>query len=718
VVFGNDPTQLNTLAVDTAFIPLFALQPELGRLIAPEEIGAHAAVMMISDVLWRTRFGAVPDVVGRFVDLAGIHYRIVGVMPEGFRFPYQTDAIVPLVERADSGTTTRDTYVALIGKLRRGVTRSAARTEMSVLAHHLGAIDAKEYAGATIEVRDEMLDRQARNFLPAPTLFLGAGMFLLLIACANVGNLFYVRTAERRTEMAIRASLGAGSGRLLRQALTETAMLSAIASVLGVTFAEVLVRVWLHVIPTQGFPSWFHLGLDWHILAFAIVVTSVVTMAAGLAPAREGTRFDLVRTLKGSDAGASSPNVSRGSKRGVVLQLALSMTLFVASALLVRSYRHLTKMDVGYPASSIATVDPLYDAVRYPQQSLRTDFADRILERAATMPGVTHAAVRGRFFGLRNDPASHVKRSAPSMERYDTHLIPDADSSRRVDPGRNHAEYVVSDDYFNVMGLHLRAGRAFTAADVAGAPTAVVVSARAASLLWGNRPAVGHTVQIGRFGDPLNVVGVVDNVRPLRGGWDGFHSDAEATFYLSERQALSMYPNILARAKSNAAPVHEEIANLVRRADPKLILLRDVTLANDLDEAHLITRVFGGIITALALSALLLSMIGIYGVVAFGVEQRRREIGVRIALGGTVRDVTRLIMGEAARLVGLGLVVGLVLATGAARLLKSFLFEVSAIDPMAYAATAVLFGGIALLASWLPALRVARVDPVAALRSE
>jgi predicted permease len=716
---GSDPKQIGTLAIDTSFIPLFDLRPEAGRLIAPEEIANGARVTMISDVLWRSQFGQSPGVIGRMITMDLTSYQIIGVMPPGFRFPYQTDALVPLREIADSGATTANTFVSVVAKLRPGATRNDARAEIAVVASHLPAIDAKIYRNATLVVRDEMLDRRAQQFLPLPSVFLGAGFFLLVIACSNVTNLFYVRAAQRRGEMAIRASLGARRGRLIRHALAESLLISTVAAVLGTVLALWLVKLWLHFVPTQGFPSWFHVAIDLRVLAFAVGVTALVTIVVGLSPAREGTRFDLVRALKGdADGGSSSSRVTRGSRRGLVVQLGLSMALFISAALLARSFQKLTSIDLGYPAERIATVQPLFDRVLHGDLTRTMSFVTNIAERAARMPGVTGTAVRGEFAQLRDVPNAKTPRTARSFERYDSRLIPDGDSTRAVRPRMPAMSYVVSDGYFDLLGLRLHSGRHFSGADGGGAPPVAIVGAYTAKLLWGDTSPVGRTIQLGRFGDVLTVIGVVDDMKEFRGGSRGYSAEAGPMVYLTTRQALSYRPEILARGSGNVVEMRGRIVDLVRAEDPMLILLRDVTLASRLDAAFLEMKVFGGVIAALAAAALALSVIGIYGVVAFGITQRTRELGIRIALGGTVDDIMKLILGETLRFVTIGLVVGLLLALGFGRLLKAFLFGVSPIDPLAYVLVALLFGGVALVASWWPARRVSRIDPLAALRAD
>jgi len=714
---GREPRPITTLDVDTAFIPLFALRPEVGRLIAPEEIISNAPVAMISDVLWRAEFGGDPNVVGRKLALRDREFTIVGVMPPDFRFPWQTDAITPLHEAPDAGSTARQTTVSLIGKLRPGATRDDARNELAVVAGRIAAIDTKAYRGEQLVVRDEMLDRKGRNFLPTPSLFLGAGLFLLLIACANVGNLFFARAAERAGEMAVRASLGAGRWRLVRLSLTEAVLLSAIAAAAGTALAQALVKLWLHFIPTTGFPSWFHVAIDWRVLAFAVVTTALATTAVGLSPALAGSRFDLVRTLKGaSGGGISARSAMRGSKRGLVLQLSLSVALFVGGALLLRSYQRLAAVDIGYPADRIALVRSFYDVTAY--GSLRSARAQQIAEdvvsRAALLPGVTGTAIRGRFSRLRTEPETPPK-TAGTPERW--RLVPDGDTTRAVSP-TGWENFVVSDDFFDLLGVRVRSGRSFGSSDVENAAPVAIVGAFTAKRLWGSANPIGRTLQLHVSGPPFVVVGVVDDVRQLRGGRNGWSVDPDATVYMSSRQAVTRYPDLLARGTGSVFTVRAALVDLLHEVDPTAYAGREISLASQFDEAFLVTKVFGGVIGALAAAALLLSVIGIYGVVAFGVAQRTREIGIRIALGGTPSTVLRMIAAEAGRFVAVGLCLGLLVATALGRVMKLFLFGVSPLDPLTYVAVSALFGAVAFVACVVPARRATRVDPMVALRTD
>ncbi len=426
-------------------------------------------------------------------------------------------------------------------------------------------------------------------------------------------------------------------------------------------------------------------------------------------------RFDLVGALKGmADRGVSSRHVTRGARRGVVLQLALSVALFVSAMLLLRSYQHLLVLDLGYPAASIAAIDPMFSGKLYEDIPTRMEFAERVTTDARTLPGIGATAVRGYFMGLRQPTV----KNDPSV-RTSFRLVPDRDSSRAPAGPTFYSAYAVSDRYFDLLGLKLRIGRSFAAVDGSGSQPVAVLGAHTAQLVWGAMSPVGHTIQLGTHGEPLLVIGVVDDVRELRGGARGMNADPAIAIYVSTRQALSYNPELLARGTGRVLDVRERVLQLVRQRDPSLLVLNaQTTMASSVDQNFLVMRVFGGVIGVFATAALVLAVIGIYGVVGFGIAQRRREIGIRVALGGTAAQVTGMITRETLRFVGIGLASGIVLSLALSRIMKILLFNVSPVDPIVYSSVIVLFGGVALAASYLPARRAGRVDPLIALRAD
>ena len=341
---------------------MFGLRAQVGRIMTADEIASNAPVIVISDVLWRTSFGGDSSIVGRAARFGDEWLTVVGVMPEGFRYPNQTNVWRPL-RLVDS----TETSVTLLGRLARRVSRREAANDMAFIAQRMSRDDPTANSGLTLSVAD-MLDRGLDGAASLTVVFVGAAVLVLLIACSNVANLMLVRTAERRGEMAVRSAIGAGRARLMTQSLAEPAVLAICAGVVGTLLSFALIKILLRVVPTAGLPSWLTFGIDGGMLLIVLGLVTIVVLGVGLTPAREGTRFDLVRALKvGGDNGVANSGVAKSARRGIVVQLALSVVLFTGASLLVQTYRHLSSVDVGYPAEEIVDLHPFFDAAAVPQ---------------------------------------------------------------------------------------------------------------------------------------------------------------------------------------------------------------------------------------------------------------------------------------------------------------------------------------------------------------
>lgn len=716
MVVGDQARQVSTLAIDTSFAPMFGIRAQVGRLPSPGEIEAHASVAAISDELWRSAFGADSSVLGRRLRIGNEDLLIIGVLPAGFGFPRRTDALRPLPAPSEASET------GMLGKLRAGVSRAEALAEAQAIALNLSRDKSLRIGKATIRFAPEMIDRRANQALPLPSLFIGAAVFLLLIACSNVMNLMLVRATERRAEMAVRSSLGAGRTRLVRLALAEVVALGLLAGVLGTVLSIVLVRGAMTLLPsTAGFPVWLHFGLDARVLAFTIAMVLAVILAVGMTPAREGTRFDLARALKvGGDGGVVSSSVARSARRGLAIQLALSIALFVGAGLFVESYRRISRIDFGYPAKQIVGTTLFFDENRYPDAASRLRRAMELAERAQETPGASRAAVRGDA----TNALAGVSSSLPASKRSDLfgndfRVIPDGDTSRAVSemklPPRLRA-FAVTDDYFEVIGIKPLHGRLFEPTDVPGSPLVMVISQRLADVFWPRQNPIGHTLQRGAKSQPFTIVGVVPSVRDVQGTRQGFVAEPRSDAYYSVRQVDAWYPEVIVGARSSTAAVSSTMTRLVSEADRQLVS-RPRTLGGA-EEAQLVSKIFGGAVAIFAIAGLLLSVVGLYGVVAYGVGQRRREIGVRIALGATARDVIQLIVSQSLRFAGAGIIAGLLLAAAIGQMLRMVLFEVNPVDPASYGAAVVIFSTVTFVACYLPARRAAGINPVAALKSD
>ena len=714
---GEQTVDLRALLIDSSFASLFGIRAQLGRTLTADEIAGNAPSVVISEQLWRTRFGAEPSAVGRTMRVSDEMVTIVGVMPVGFRYPERTDLWRPLhiVDSADAS-------VSLLTKRRRDVSEQSARAELSGIAGRLAQSDSQLFAGVSI-VPAEMVDRHVGAGLPIAGLFVGAAVLVLLIACANVANLLLVRAAERRGEMAVRASLGASRRRLLMQSLTESMLIAATAGVIGTLLSIVLIRVGLSIIPTAGFPSWLSFGIDSRILTFTVAIATLVTLAVGVTPAREGTRFDLVRALKlGGDGGSAKSGVAKRARTGIIIQLALSVMLFVGASLFLQSYRKLAVVDVGYPADKIVRLNLYFDPDRFPDHVPRQRFASEVRAQIAALSSVRHAAIRGGLdASTLSEPllVASTARNSRTNERPDRRLFIDGDTTAAFRGGSagSPSFFGVSTDYFQALGLRALRGRTLTTDDGQASAKVVVLSHELADKLWPHQDPIGRTIQFGARGIRVTVIGVVEDVRDVQGGRAGISASPRPYGYLSTDQVSVWNPEVLVTG-DNGIPALQAAARLVaRRMDPTVTTVAE-TMAKEAETERWVVSIFGGLMAGFAVAGLVLSMIGIYGVVAYGITQRTREIGIRLALGGTSNDVLRLVMRQSARFVGVGLLAGIPLSLGAGRLLRVLLFGVSTADPLTYGAVCVVFGGVAMLACYLPARRVTGIEPLLALRSE
>ncbi len=715
-------------AVDSSVFALLQARPQRGRLFSATEIRTRAPLAIISDSLWRSTYGSSESIVNQPLRLDGTTYTIVGVLPRGYRFYMRSDVIIPLAERPDSAAALAVLgEYGLLAKLRPGVSLAQARREFEQLGGRLSTAD-PQFRKSRFIVQDGMYDR-SRGFGPAiySWLFVGVATCVLLIACTNVANLLLVRAAERRPEMAIRTTLGASRARLIRLALAESLIIGLTAGAMGALLSVWGSRLLFILIPTQGFPSWIQLGVDARVLAFTLLLALVAVAAIGVTPALEGTRLDLVKALKvGGDTIVASDAVGRSGRRGVTLEIALSVMLFFGAALLWRSYQRISATDLGYTADQLIQPWVSLDRSRYADDSSRLRFAHALAERASADARVEQVAVRGNTGRL---DADEIARKRALGGRRDTggsfyemaglYLSEDRTTAADHDLRPQAMRWAVSDSYFRTMGLSFVQGRGFDEQDQAGSAPVAVVSEALARLVWHRQDVVGRTFTAGQTGTPITIIGVARDYRSSYRDAAGLRIIAMPAVYYSERQSTPANVRVILRARGDVNALAKAIPNLVHDVDAQAIVDRTWTMAQEGGgEAALLSRVFGTILGVLAVFALLLAAIGTYGVIAFGVTLRTREIGLRIALGGSQAQVTRLFVRQGMRTIGAGLAIGVAIALAASQVLRGILLGVSPFDPLSYGVTIAFFGAVALLACWLPARRAARVEPMVALRGD
>jgi predicted permease len=693
-------TVLTGVVASGSYWDVLGVKPALGRFFA--EADEREPVAVISHHLWRTRFGGDPGVLGRTVYLDSRPLSVVGVAPAGFGgtvVAYTADVWVPLGAAGGAGDGVSGEVeggappasLIVFGRLRPGVTEEQARAAVQVAAASNPVEDPK---GAVRAVRLERLRGVPGDARMPMAAFLGlllaTALFVLLIASTNVAGMLLARAVARRREMAIRLAVGANRRLLVRQLLAESVLLFVLGGAAGVALAVWLTRMLAALQPPLPVRIVLDLSPDVRVLGFALALALLTGVVFGLAPALQASRTDVLSGLKAGGAGQGTRG-SRLRSALVVGQLALAMLLLVVAGLFGRTLQRALGADLGFdPAGvAVARVDlgpHGYDAAR------GAEFQRRLLERVASAPGVQSAALAG-FAPMSGNVISTDVRlpgTAATRRTVDTNV---------VDPG-----------YFATLRIPLRAGRVFTAADRAGAAPVVVVNETMAARLWPGGSALGKTVRAN--GADREVVGVVAN-----GSYERFGEEPTSFMYLPVAQAYSPGVTVLARG-ADAGAALLAIRRELQAMDANVAPEQAMPLSQIVGVSLLPQQLAGFLIGGFGVLGLALAALGIYGVLAYQVGQRTREIGVRVALGARSGDVVRMVVRRGVGLAALGAVIGLTLAFGATRLLATLLYGVSATDPLTFTAVPALLMAVALTASWLPARRAARVDPMVALRAE
>jgi len=703
---GGEPERINGMLVSGNYFQVLGLVPAAGRFFVPEEDrdpGAHP-VVVLSHGLWRHRFGSDSAIVGKDITVNGRRFMVVGVAPAGFvgiQLGEPADLFTPLAMIAVAMPRSADLleqrnagWLQIIGRLKPGVTVAAAGKDIATLAARLAQTYPEVLQGTSAEVAPLSggLDPSNRSeALPIFVLLMAVPAVVLLIACANVANLLLARAAGRRREIGIRLALGATRGRLMRQLLTESVVLALCAGAAGMVLSFWLNDVLLAV---SRAPTEIELALkpDARVLAFTIAVAVVTGVLFGLAPALGATRPDVVPALK------ERLGRSRLARAFVMAQVALSLILLVTAGLFLRSLDKALDVNPGFdPVNRIALSFDL--GIQGYTDRQRGTFYARLLERVRALPGVEAASL-----GSPLPMSGRIIGSAVSIEGVD----PDA-GAVPVTLGS------FAPQYFATLGVPLLRGRDFATTDLAGAPLVVIVNETLARRLWPNQDPLGRRLRLYGREEPLReVIGVAKD-----GKYDELTENPRGFLYLPERQHADLSDiSLIVKTTSDPRPLAGALTTAVHELDATLPIFRLETLQqalrNRLDKergASSLLGVFGTL-------ALLLAALGLYGVMAYAVSQRTREIGIRVALGARQADVLRQFVGEGVRLAVVGVAIGLALSVMLTRIIAQFLYGVTATDATTFAAGAVVLCVVAVAASWLPARRAARVDPMVALRSE
>ncbi len=696
---AGEPMRVDGAVVTTDFLHVLRVNPVLGRAFVPEEgVPGRDNVVLLSDQLWRERFSADPAVLGRVIRVDGSRRTVIGVMPPGFNFPASTRIWMPMEVRLGHNSWARP----LIGRLKPGVSPRQAQVAFQALASTLPMYPNQrrsDYESRIYPLHQLIVAKVQTALL----VFSGAVGFVLLIACANVANLLLIRAASRRHEIALRAALGAGRWRLIRQLLTESLLIAIAGGGAGVLLALAIVRPLVALAPAGGIPRANEIGLDIRVLAFAFGLSVITGIVFGLAPAVQATRRDLSRPL--SEAGRTATG-HRQTLRSVlvVAEVALALVLLSGAGLLLRSLGHILSVDPGFRPHNVltATVD-LPDSTYATAAQMRT-FHQRMLAKLASLPGI-EAAGSVNWMPLGEDSV----RGDFQMER-----------GYRRPPGFEVVKPVVSSGYFRAMGVRLLSGRGFSEHDNTGAPGVVIVSQSVARTLWPGEDPLGKRISMEDHPKPadwLTVIGVVGDVRqqqltdkPSPAIYQPY-LQVNSTFFLGHMTFVML-------TASSASVLTPSLRAIIRQIDPDQPVQSIATMADVIAGVTAEPRFLTQVIGAFSLIAVLLSAMGLYGVLACSIAERTREFGIRMAMGASSSTVLTIVLRRTLLLTGTGAVIGTVCALAVTRVLTRFLFEVTPTDPVTFILVNACLLTTALAASLLPARRACAMDPLVALRYE
>lgn len=691
-----DPEELGAQRVSAGLLPMLGVQPVVGRLFRPDEDQpGNTASALLSYDLWQRRFGADRSIAGKSVRLSDNSYTVAGVLPRGFRvLDTDADVWIPLGLDPNDTRAARGRFLVVMARLRPGATLERARAEFDTIGDRLERADASLNRGwrpSLYPLREEVVGSAEQPLL----VLMAAVGFLLLMACVNVANLLLARGAGRRREIAIRLAMGASRGRIAAQLLSESLLLALAGGALGLlpAWGGVALLAWLG---PASIPRLGQARLDGRLFLFALGVSAATGILFGLAPAIQvsGAKLNAVLTEEGR--GRTTARSGRLLRHGlVVTEVALAVLVLIGAMLLIRSFARLSTADLGFRPSGLLTLRLPLAGVRNTAAERRIAFVQQVEERIATLPGVRAVAAVDTLpltgFGV---GATFTVDGRPVPEERPLALL------RAVTPG-----------YFRTIGLPLREGRDFTAADTAQTGRKLVVSRTLARRFWPQGGAVGGRLELG--GRLAEIVGVVGDVKPER-----IEGDDWLTVYCSYAQNAFQGMSLVVRTVLPPRAVAPAAARAIHQLDPDQPVVDGGALDRVVERAVAGARFNTAVLAVFAQIAFVLAVVGVYGVVSYDVSQRTREFGIRLALGAQPAGLTRLVVGQAALLAGLGIAAGVAAAWALTRLMATMLYGVEPTDAITFASVPVLLGAVALTAGYLPSRRVLALDPAIALRHE
>jgi predicted permease len=706
---GGEPERLQGMQVTTNLFPMLGAQPALGRAFSAQESQpGNNRVVILSDALWQRRFGGDPKIVNQTITLNGESYTVIGIMPPGFQYAREMGQIVDIYspiaftpEQLSSENAGLE-YLTVMARMKPDVSINQAQAEMNTIADQMRQLydtgDASVW-GLVVRSYDELVIGDIR---PALLILLGAVAFVLLIACANVANLLLARAAVRQKEIAIRAALGASRMRVIRQLLTESTLLALAGGGLGL-----LLAVWgvdlLMKVNDNKLPRAHEIGLDFNVLLFTLGVSLLTGIFFGLAPAFQTSKADLHETLK--EGGRSGTGTSHKGLRNLLVaaEMALTVVLLIGAGLLIRSFLRLEQVSPGFQPQNILAMQLSLPVNKYPEAKQRDNFYQQMLAEVANLPGVK--AVGG---------VSVLPMSAGGNSRtfnIEGREAPEGQQSPHGD------SWAATSDYFKTMTIPLIKGRYFTENDTATSPNVVIIDEELARKFFPGEEPVGRRIT---YDDPRSpdakwreIVGVVGHVKNR-----GLEGDTRPQFYFPYHQVPQASMYLAVQTNGEPTSLTGAVRGAIQKVDKDLPVFRVTTMERLVADSLAQRRFSMFLLGVFASVALILAIVGLYGVMSYSVTQRTHEIGIRIALGASTLDVLKMVVGQGMLLAFIGVGIGLVASFLLTRAMSSLLFGVSATDPLTFVGISLLLALVAFLACYIPARRATRVDPMTALRYE
>jgi putative ABC transport system permease protein len=701
---GDKPERYLGGQISADAFSFLGVQPILGRLFRPEEDELNAPpVALLGYEVWQKHFAGDKAVVGKIIPINGKQVTVVGVMPKGWRFPEVCDIWMPL-QFSEKDNPRGNFFLDSIGKVKKGVSIEQARAELEAISARIAAQFPETNSGTSIHVkpyREEMV----KNFKMLTLLVMGAVLFVHLIACANVANLLLARGATRTKEIGIRLALGAGRGQIVRQLLAESLVLGLAGSALGLIFAVWGVDLMLAALPNE-IPYWINFNFDSRVFGFALGIGAVSSILFGLLPALQSSNPQLVDVLKeGGRSGGGGVKGQRVRNSLVVAEVALALVLLIGAGLMMRSFMHLQKTDIGADPSRTLTFRVGLPEAQFPDKDSAVRFFEQLVPKLATLPGVESAGATNAL------PASgNIGISAFVLEGEP--------EPKELQDARNMRQLDITPGYFQTARIPLLRGRDFTPADNKDAPPVTIIDEDAARAWFPNQDPIGHQLRLlDKPGEPPKWATIIGIAKPVVYERLTNRRPVPAA-YFPQSQRYDRFMSVMVRTKTDPAKFANLARTTVLAVNKDLPIYRVHTMDEIVAQSFWDRKFFGNLFTVFAGMALFLASLGIYGVMAYSVRQRTQEIGVRMALGAQTGDVLRLVTGQGLRLVLTGLVIGFVSAFFLAKLLAGSLHGISAHDPPSFAIVPTILFIVGLAACYLPARAAMRLDPMEALRYE